>query len=333
MKKNQLNKERWAAIAAAVVLFVCPFRSFAIESVTLPLEVEKEDVISMVLPTVTEGEKSPFDFILDPLGLLHKTNAARFGGGVVEEGATLLFENKEGEYNFSRYSDRLAVTNRSTVPALLTISAQVTDLGEMHMVESDDFTDSDDCSVYLAVVDNQGNEHPLSADGEVTIQVEMKAAPKYAYVYKLGDDLQSYQLVQSKDFEETDFDTYFLGLVGACNPNADWSDNISAHPMVTVTWQIEPIIAEQEETPTDERYTVQNEDDRIIGNESVSGNDSVPGNDSILRNEADPDAEPVSGADSVSGNEAVSGAEPITEAEFVIEDKSAVEDGAAATLE
>lgn len=172
MKKERYNKKRLTAIVvAAVLLLAYPIRTFAIESTSLssemgmedvisevlPTVMEKEDVISIMLPTIMEGEKSPFDFIMDPLGLLYETDAARYGGGVVEERATLLFQNKEGEYDFSRYSDRLAVTNQSTVPVLLTISARITDLGELSMAENDDFADSHDCSVYLAVVDDQGN--------------------------------------------------------------------------------------------------------------------------------------------------------------------------------
>ena len=286
MKKEQYNKERCAAIVMAVLLLVCHLKSFAMESAVLlpkmeredvisevlPTVIEKEDVVSIILPTVMEEERSPFDFVMDPLGLLYETNAARYGGGVVEEGATLLFQNKEGEYDFSRFSDRLAVTNQSTVPVLLTISAWVTDLGELSMVESDDFTGSDDCSVYLAVVDDQGNVHPISADGEVTIQVKMKAVPENTYVYRLSGDMQSYHLVQSDDFEEIDFDTYYLGLVGACNPNADWSD-ISVHPVVSVIWRIDPIITEQKEASVDEEDADQNEDESAEQEYSAEKND------------------------------------------------------------
>lgn len=279
--KRKRDKGRWAAIMVTVALLICHLRSFAVESDTLPLEMEREDVISIDLPTVTEGEKSPFDFILDPLGLLYETSAARYGGGVVEEGATLFFQNKEGEYNFSRYSDRLAATNRSIVPVLLTITAWVTDLGELHMVESDDFTDNDECSVYLAVVDDQGNAHPILADGEVTIQVEMKAAPENTYRYKLDEDSKSYQLVQSEDFEEGGFDTYYVGLVGACNPDADWS-NIPVRLRVAVRWRIDPIITEEEETQADERYIAQNEDESVSGNDLDSGDGPVSGNDLVF---------------------------------------------------
>lgn len=259
MRKDQCYKVRWAAIMAAAVLLTCSARAFAIESVTIPLEMEREDVVSLELPTIVESETSVFDFILDPQKLLYKTDAARFGGGTVEEGATLLFQNKEGQYDFSRYSDQLTVTNRSTVPVRLTISACITDLGELQVVESDDFTDSEDCSIYIAVVDSQGNVRPISADGEVSISLEMHAAPDNAYVYSLNEDLQTYQLVMSGTQNKIDFDKYSFGLVGACNPNADWR-NVSVHPVITVTWRVEPVMTVQEAVPTENREVLQKGD-------------------------------------------------------------------------
>lgn len=257
MRRDRHCKMKGAAFAAAVALLFCSVRTFAIESVALPLEVIREDVVSLELPTIDEDETSVFDFILDPQKLLYATGAARLGGGTVEEEATLFFQNKEGQYDFSKYSDQLTVTNRSTVPVRLTISAYITDLGELKVVGSDDFTDSEDCSIYMAVVDNQGNVLPLSAEGEVSITLEMRAVPENAYVYRFSEDLQTYQL--EVDLGEIDFDRYSFGLTGACNPNADWR-NVSVHPMVTVTWRVEPMVAEQEGLPAEKRSIVQNED-------------------------------------------------------------------------
>ena len=76
----------------------------AFGSVMLPTI--KEEIISVDLPTVVD--ESPFDFYIDPQGLLYDTGAVRHGGGVVEEGAYLLFHNHDdGEYDFSGRSDRL----------------------------------------------------------------------------------------------------------------------------------------------------------------------------------------------------------------------------------
>lgn len=257
MRKDQRYKVRCTAVVAAAVLLFCSARAFAIEGVALPLEVVREDVISLELPTIDEGETSIFDFILDPQKLLYATGAVRLGGGSVEEEAALLFQNKEGQYDFSKYSDQLTVTNRSTVPVRLTISAYITDLGELQVVGSDDFTDSEDCSIYMAVVDSQGNVLPISADGGISITLEMQAAPENAYVYRLSEDLQTYRLDVALD--EIDFDKYSFGLMGACNPNADWR-KVSVHPMVTVTWRVEPMVIEQEELPVEKRSTVQSED-------------------------------------------------------------------------
>lgn len=259
MRKDQRYRMRWTAIVTVAVLLLYPTRALAVEDVSLPLEVMREDVVSLEFPTIVESETSVFDFILDPQKLLYTTRAVRLGGGTVEEDATLLFQNSEGQYDFSKYSDQLTVTNRSTVPVRLTISACITDLGELQVVGSDDFTDSEDCSIYMAVVDSQGNVLPISADGEVSISLEMQAAPENAYVYRLNEELQTYQLEMSQALDEVDFDQYSFGLVGACNPNANWQ-NMSVYPVVTVTWRVEPIMADQEAASAERRDVLQSKD-------------------------------------------------------------------------
>lgn len=303
MRKNWYDKVRCTALVASAVLLFCSARVSAIESIALPLEIVREDVVALELPAIEEDGTSVFDFILDPQKLLYTTGAVRLGGGSVEEEATLLFQNKEGQYDFSKYSDQLTVTNRSTVPVRLTISAYITDLGELQMVESDDFADSEDCSIYMAVVDSQGNVLPISADGEVSISLEMRAAPENAYVYRLSEDSQTYQLVTA--FDEIDFDQYSFGLVGACNPNADWR-NVSAHPMVTVTWRVEPIVAEQEELPVEKRDVVQSEDGDLTEDDPIiAGDEQQPEGDGDLT-EDDPviagDEQQPEGDEDVSGD-------------------------------
>ena len=279
MRKDLCHKIISVATVISVFL-LCSFSAFAIESVTIPLEIVGEDVISIVLPIVGQGENSVFDFILDPQELIYRTNAARYGGGTVEEGATLLFRNSEGEYDFSRYSDWMTITNQSTVSVLVTITAQITDLGEVKITEDADFTENSEPSVYLAIVDDKGNIQSISAAGETVIKLKMDAVPGNVYVYKLNEETQTYQYGLSKDPNEIDFDTYSFGLMGACNPNADWQD-ISAHPTITVTWRVEPVITESEVAPIEKRDTVHNEDEQnpIVSEDSsnmeentVSGN-------------------------------------------------------------
>lgn len=218
----------------------------AVGSIILPTDAVERDIISVDLPTLQEDEESPFDFTIDPQNLLFETDAALYGGGVVEEGANLLFHNRrEGEFDFSRYSDSLCVTNRSTVPVMVTISAKITDADDLQIMQDKDFPEDDLPYVYLALIDDRGNEQPVSEDGEVLINTTMQRAPQNAYVYTLDPETGNYEYGLSGAPEDIDFDTYTFGLTGECNSNAEWS-NISVHPKITVTWHVEPILEDKE---------------------------------------------------------------------------------------
>ena len=215
----------------------------AFGSVMLPTI--KEEIISVDLPTV--GDESPFDFYIDPQGLLFETDGIKYGGGVVEEGAYLLFRNhNDGEYDFSRYSDRLSVTNRSTVPVIVKITAKISDIGDLRMDQDGVFDGEDDPAIYLAIVDDEGNERVLSEDGEVSVEIEMNQAPSEAYTYHYDESTDSYEYIYQSD-EDISFDTYSFGLRGECNANADWS-RTSACPRVMVTWSVDPVYPENHDT-------------------------------------------------------------------------------------
>ena len=226
----------------------------------------------------------------------------------MEEDATLLFYNKEGEYDFSQHSDWLTVTNRSTVPVRVTITAQVTDFGDLKLVESADFAESTEPDIYLAIVDDQGNIQPLSVDGQVSVSFEMDAVPENTYVFRLDEETHTYQYGMSMDPNRINFDTYSFGLIGACNSNAEWQD-ISVHPMITVTWYVEPIMPEeQEEAPVEDNYTSDEsntpndekksfdksddvDDESDQSDESNHGDESDQGDESNRGDESNQDAE------------------------------------------
>lgn len=177
-------------------------------------EILDEDVLSVELPVLPE--ESPFDFILDPYGLLYETSAIRYGGGLVEEGATLLFSNRSGKYDFSRDSDLLTVTNQTGIPVRVKVSASVRDLDKIALLESADFLEADNPGLYLAIRDSQGKEQPIVAGREASIGMEL------------------------------DSGEYSFGLTGACSPDADWQ-GISIRPRVTVTWHVESVMAEEDD--------------------------------------------------------------------------------------
>lgn len=273
-KKSSQIVIRIAAIAtsALTIAILFPANSSFAGSTVLPVEIFGKNIVSMEMPVVTEGETSPFNFILDPQGLLYETNATHYGGGMVEEGASLLFHNNSGSYSFSRYSDRLTVANRSTVPVTVTVSASVSNLDGIGLVENDDFSGNETPSIYLAIVDDEGNVQPLSKDRENSISWIMQAAPENAYVFKVNETDQIYECVLSGNPETIGFDTYSFGLLGSCNLNADWK-NVSVHPIVTIQWHVDPLLPEEvlDETFSEQDFK-QDEFRNILENNSEKEN-------------------------------------------------------------
>lgn len=231
-------------------------RACALESDELPAEEKGEEVVAVDLPTVNEDEESPFDFFIDPQGLLYSTGAAAHGGGTVEDDAHLLFHNRNGEdYDFSRSSDRLSVTNRGTVPVIVTITARITDAGTLSISQDKEFAGEESCAIYLALADDDGNEQPISKDGEVSLCARLEAAPEDADAY----------------------DTYSFGLTGECNTHADW-DGAKVHPVIKITWKVEPVIAEDED-PEEEIPAEDADEGEEISADSVDAEEEAAADD------------------------------------------------------
>jgi len=277
-----------------------------VESVTVPTE--SNELISVVLPVVEE--KDLFSFFIDPLHILYHTFGSSGGSVMVEEDACLLFYNRDGSgYTFSSRSDHLEIINKSTVPVEVTITAKLEDADGISIVPSREFGEEDSCDLYLALVDDKGNEQPLSEDGEAFIVVRLDRAPLEAYSYVFCEDTGAYEYVCQVG--EVAFDSYFFGLTGACNERGDWT-SINGKAHVTISWNVEPIVSEESEAegnPEDSENSVDSEDsedsgenpeeesnelpDDVSGN-SVSGNDvsgdSVSGNDVLENSVSDNDA-------------------------------------------
>ena len=125
-----------------------------------------EDVFSVMLPTF--DSETSLNFSIDPEHLIEATGAARYGGGTVEPGATLLFRNSAGEYDFSSRSDTLTVENTSGVPVRVTVMARIEEQrGDLRMSAYDTFPDTEVASIYMAMVDDQGDELPIPEGKEI----------------------------------------------------------------------------------------------------------------------------------------------------------------------
>ena len=229
------------------------------EGITVNTYAMEEGVISVVLPTL--GENSPFDFHIDPQGLLHMIKNTP--DNIVEEGAHLLFHNETREgYAYSRISDFLTVSNQSLVPVRITVQASMDNLGEITLSEDKEFTDNEECAIYLALIDNEGNEIPITKTGEAIFTIELDRAPVEAFAYvrneENGEYLPGYLLEGGEEF----FDSYSFGLTGETNVKAKWGV-ITSRPKVQITWTVEPVrdkedVLEETENLTEKEALTEN---------------------------------------------------------------------------
>ena len=201
------------------------------------------DIPNVTVPIVQEN--SPFDYILDPQGLVKMTDAARYGGGLVKEDATVLFRNTDSEYVFSDYSDKLTITNKSNIPLQVTISAKIEDEGDISLVDSVSELEGQDPLIYMALVDDEGLLGVCNSNGSTDINIILKAAPDGTYTYKLNEETgkYEYELVEKKSDFEYGFDSFSFGLHAACNIEGDWR-NVVSLPRIVVTWKTEPVLTD-----------------------------------------------------------------------------------------
>ncbi len=310
-----MAKKEWKLKDYLVKLMVAGMLLFPLK--LCAAEAENPDIVSVKLPVMKEVKQEPFDFFLDPQGLLYETGAARYGGRNVEADATLYFANQEGEYGFSRYSDRVTVENLGGEPVRVTVNAKIEDLGRIEMTGKNDFSDSRTCSMYLAVTDSRGNETPLSNGEAVTVAVELGKEEEYSF-----------------------------GLTGACNAAADWTE-VSVHPVVTVIWKVEPVAGETEDTEEPEEEATETETgaeaeteiETETETETETGPEAETETETGLEtgvetgSETDTEVETETENETETEIETESGTETLPESEIETEGKAETENGAAAGTE
>ena len=250
--------------------------SGSIESVTVDTELVDNEIIAVEMPII--DEEYMLDFYIDPDSMIYRTMHIPDGKHEVEENAHLLFHNWDCEkYAYSHNSDMLTVSNQSTVPINVTITAKIENMGGIGLSQDPDFSESDECAIYLAITDDAGNEQPLTGEGEVSLTVELQEAPAGAYVYQQSEETGEYDYAYLQNDGEIDFDSYSFWLTGQSNPNASW-EYMSGHPKVTVTWHIEPIMTDRYEETDEEAEGESSEeisDEQDLENVSEEIEDSV----------------------------------------------------------
>lgn len=199
------------------------------------------DVPNVKVPIISGS--SPLDYIVDPMELIYQTEAVKYGGGNVQEGAPLLFRNSEGEYLFSDTSDMLSIVNRGNVPLQVTISAKLEDTYDVSMVDSRSDLGGTVPQLFMALVGKEGIISVLNDSGTSEITVVLEAVPEGTYKYTFNDETGKYESEMSENADESTFDSFSFGVTGDCNKDADWT-RVNALPKMTVTWKTEPVLTD-----------------------------------------------------------------------------------------
>lgn len=113
--------------------------------------VDKE-LINVVLPTVPEGDGSPFEYITDPERLIQETGGARYGDYTFPESTSdtgVYF--RTGENTFGNTSETLKVINKSSCDMAITITATATAASDKDLkLATSDSVDADN-PLYLGL--------------------------------------------------------------------------------------------------------------------------------------------------------------------------------------
>ena len=199
------------------------------------------DVPNVKIP-ITTGT-SPLDYILDPLGLIYQTQAAKYGGGEVQENANVLFKNTEGEYLFSSTSDMMKIVNKGNVPLQVTISAKIENNGSVQMVDSSSELEGEEPSIFMALVGKDGILGVMNETGSSEISLVLNAVPDGTYKFTLNEETGEYESELSEKADESKFDSFEFGVTGECNTEANWSE-VGELPKISVSWKTEPILTD-----------------------------------------------------------------------------------------
>lgn len=209
-------------------------------------------VYNAVLPTEST---TAYDYIVDPQGLIRKTNAAKYEGKEFGEG-TVFFENVNGSTSsYSNTSDAATIVNKSSKNLSVTVTATATPdgaTGAATLATSKTFGDANtNLEVYLGITDSvEGSTEKALTEAGAEMKAVLGAAPEGAYEYKYDSTTQKYSYALKSDVSAFTFADYSFQINGAANANGTWKAD-TAVPAVSVKWDVDVTDdAATVETPT-----------------------------------------------------------------------------------
>ena len=217
--------------------------------------IAKADVFSVVLPTVAE-DATTFDYLLDPDGLISKTNGDRYSGKAFDDGKTVYFLRSSkvdgtvggtagtGNCDYTDKSDEIKAVNKSTQNVVLSVKATLEPVDGIIMKEDKTFSEAK-TELYLALVGTDGTtptEKAITDKAATELTATIPADPK-AYTVKWNPTDKQYEKVLTDEAQKADytgFKSYSFQLTGACNTTegVNWGELKDKAPKVNLVWSV-----------------------------------------------------------------------------------------------
>lgn len=210
--------------------------------------VESSDVFDVVIPTSSEHQ---FDYILDPTGVIEKTDADKYGKKSFEPGKTVYFQNSntvtstEIPYHYSSASNKLEVINKSTGDVDVELKATLTDADEVTMAQATTgLATANDAQLYLALADTGDDgtsaRTKVLAKGDAGVtQQRTVTADEAAYEVKYLASEDKYVKTLKTGYDN--FTKYDFVLTGECSAGTQvekaWKA-VKKFPKVNIVWTV-----------------------------------------------------------------------------------------------
>ena len=214
--------------------------------------VEAEDIFSVILPT---DAGTQFNYILDPTGVIAKTNFEKYGGTASAsfvEDQTMYFRNKPASGSnvatYSNVSDPIKAYNKSTMDVEIKVQAKLATPSGIDIVTTAPTgggnANTATPSIYLALKDASG-ETAITTTGIVATSSITDASALYEVVYATDSKTYKKQLnatgsnATTEDELDAVFQSYEFNLTGSCNDDGKWVGLTEEPPTVSLVWTIE----------------------------------------------------------------------------------------------
>lgn len=190
--------------------------------------VEKE-VINVVLPTVPEGDGSPFEYITDPERLIQSTSGARYEDYTFPEkvGDTGIYF-LVGDKTYANASSTLQVINKSSCDVSVTVTATARQATDKDLALATSSSTTADNPLYLNMKVGQENA-TVSDSGATVTKIIAGSADNFEVQYTGG----AYQYVPKVD--AYNWKALNIGMNGAVDEAAVITNDTTV-PTVDVTW-------------------------------------------------------------------------------------------------